>query len=75
MHPDNIKGFEEFATTKPLFNTGDLVYVQSNFKLPKREGVINWRRWELGNQTWGYSIILNDGGRTLAVESSLSFKE
>ena len=74
--PEGVKGYEEDAETKALFEEGDRVWVQSHSSLPRRQGTVAWRRWEHGNRCWGYSVKFDsaDGGSpgTMAIEAWLS---
>ncbi len=73
--PANVEGYEEYAESEALFAEGDHVYVQSHPSTPARPGLIRWRRWERGNQSWGYSVALIGGGGTMASEGWLTAAE
>lgn len=68
----SFRRYEEDAECPPRFNEGDLVTVQSDPSLPTRPGRIRRRRWEHGNRTWGYSVNLDAGGGTMALEEWLT---
>jgi hypothetical protein len=68
----DFERFEEDAERPARFNEGDLVVVQSEPSLPARNGKIRRRRWEHGNRTWGYSVTLDEGGGTMALEEWLT---
>jgi hypothetical protein len=70
--PDDVQGYEELAESEALFDEGDHVFVRTHPSVPQRPGIISWRRWECGNQCWGYSVAMIGGGGTMAVERSLS---
>jgi len=67
--PDDIEGYEEFAESEALFDEGDIViYDPAPGVVPAQKGKIKWRRWERGNRSWAYSVALDDGGGTMAIE-------
>lgn len=68
----NFERYEEDAEWPARFKEGDLVVVQSDPSLPARLGQIRRRRWEHGNRTWGYSVSLEGGGGTMALEEWIS---
>lgn len=75
MRPDGISGYEEHATSIALFKEGDLVFVQLHPTQPRRSGKVKWRRWECGNQCWGYAVNLDElpGDKgTMAIEDWIS---
>jgi len=70
--PAGIQGFEELAERPARFKEGDRVVHQSHPSLPTRPGSVRWRRWELGNRSWAYSVALDEGRATMALEEWLT---
>lgn len=72
--PKHVEGYEEDAAWPALYIDGDFVTVQSDPSLPVRSGRIKWRRWEHGNYSWAYSVKLDDGGSTMALEAWIKLR-
>jgi len=74
--PANIEGYEEFAESSALFEEGArVIYNPAPGLIPAQAGKVEWRRWECGNRCWGYSVVLDVGHGTMAIESNLTLEK